>query len=191
MQMHAYDISVRILLSALLLNYLEPDSCRHDESCILSSHHTRTQTHSLSCSLAVYFWLPRPSPPRLLLSIWHKTFSGFCTHHISVYAKCWRALVCMFLCGRLCGSACLCVCMCVRVPVWGKWEAYFTPFAAAHQNKHKQMRVSVLLSLGSATTQLGLLPLPPSSFLRLHPLGKWGKCPLLCDTQACVKTKIH
>lgn len=52
--------------------------------------------------------------------------------------------------------------MCVRVLVWGKWEAYFTPFAAAHQNKHKQMRVSVLLSLGSATPQLGLLP--PSPF---------------------------
>lgn len=117
MQMHAYDISVRILLSALLLNYLEPDSCRHDESCILSSHHTRTQTHSLSCSLAVYFWLPRPAPLLLLLSIWHKTFSGFCTHHISVYAKCSRALVCVFPCGRLRGSACVCACMCLCVCV--------------------------------------------------------------------------
>lgn len=85
--------------------FLPPWRVMHFE---FSSH---THTHSVSCSLAVYFWLPRPSPPRLLLSIWHKTFSGFCTHHISVYAKCWRALVCVFLCGRLCGSACVCTCV--------------------------------------------------------------------------------
>lgn len=60
--------------------------------------------------------------------------------------------------------------MCWGVAVWqsgGMWEAYFTPFAAAHQNKHKQMRVSVLLCLGSAFPSSAYspasLPPPPSA----------------------------
>lgn len=153
--MHAYDISVRILLSALLLNYLEPDSCRHDESCILSSRHTHTHILRVSCSLAVYLCPPRPT---CVFQFDIKPFRAF-AHITFLFMQSAGVRWCVRLYGRLCGSACICarVCACACVFVWSKWEAYFTPFAAAHQNKQKKMRVSVLLCLGSATPQLGLL----------------------------------
>lgn len=143
------------------LNYLEPDSCRHDESCILSSRHTHALTHArtVSCSLETPpDSFPRPFPA-CVFQFDIKPFRAF-AHIAFLFMQSagvpWSVCVC--LCGTLCASACVCVCLGVVV---GQVEAsgkrisrLFPPHIKINTSKCVLASYS---GLGSAFTQLGLL----------------------------------